>query len=130
MYEADQSDGASPGHGQLPQRYASSYHEAQHRPHTPPPRRVSCAYTPYLYATTYIYHFDIPYNMLSGTGPRGGAWGFKLEVLTKLSDTKTTDGKRCVCHRTLLHCLAPFFQRKRNTCMFVRVHTRTHNIDR
>ena len=35
--------------------------------------------------------------MLQGTGPRGGAWGFKLEVLTKLSDTKTTDGKRCVC---------------------------------
>ena len=46
-------------------------------------------------------------NYLNGTGPRGGAYGFKLEVLQKLSDTKTTDGKS-----TLLHYLASFIGRK------------------
>ena len=46
-------------------------------------------------------------NYLNGTGPRGGAWGFKLEVLAKLSDTKTTDGKS-----TLLHYLAKFISNK------------------
>jgi hypothetical protein len=42
-------------------------------------------------------------NYLNGTGPRGGAFGFKLEVLTKLADTKTADNKS-----TLLHYIVSF----------------------
>jgi len=46
-------------------------------------------------------------NYLNGTGPRGGAYGFKLEVLTKLADTKTNDNKS-----TLLHYLVSFIERE------------------
>jgi hypothetical protein len=42
-------------------------------------------------------------NYLNGTGPRGGAHGFKLEILSKLADTKTADNKS-----TLLHYLVDF----------------------
>jgi hypothetical protein len=42
-------------------------------------------------------------NYLNGTGPRGGAYGFKLEVLAKLADTKTADNKS-----TLLHYIVTF----------------------
>jgi len=46
-------------------------------------------------------------NYLNGTGPKGGAYGFKLEVLTKLADTKTSDNKS-----TLLHYLVASIERK------------------
>ena len=46
-------------------------------------------------------------NYLNGTGHKGGAHGFKLDFLTKLADTKTSDNKS-----TLLHYLVAFIQRK------------------
>jgi len=46
-------------------------------------------------------------NYLNGTGPRGGAYGFKLEVLNKLADTKTADNKS-----TLLHYLVNFISQE------------------
>ena len=46
-------------------------------------------------------------NYLNGTGPKGGAYGFKLEFLTKLADTKTADNKS-----TLLHYLVASIERK------------------
>lgn len=45
-------------------------------------------------------------NYLNGQGPKGGAWGFKLEFLTKLADTKTSDNKS-----TLLHYLVSYIER-------------------
>ncbi len=33
-------------------------------------------------------------NYLNGTSARGGAYGFKIDVLEKLGDVKTTDGKK------------------------------------
>ncbi|EKX35828.1 hypothetical protein GUITHDRAFT_155377, partial [Guillardia theta CCMP2712] len=42
-------------------------------------------------------------NYMNGQGPKGGAYGFKLEFLTKLADTKTSDNKS-----TLLHYLVNF----------------------
>ncbi len=46
-------------------------------------------------------------NYLNGTGAKGGAYGFKLEFLTKLADTKTADNKS-----TLLHYLVAMIERK------------------
>ncbi|KAL1499487.1 hypothetical protein AB1Y20_011690 [Prymnesium parvum] len=40
-------------------------------------------------------------NFMNGQTNKGGAWGFKLEALTKLANTKTVDNKR-----TLLHYMA------------------------
>jgi len=40
-------------------------------------------------------------NYLNGTSNKGGAWGFKLEALAKLANTKTLDNQR-----TLLHYMA------------------------
>lgn len=40
-------------------------------------------------------------NYMNGTSNKGGAWGFKLEALSKLGNTKTMDNKR-----TLLHYMA------------------------
>ena len=45
-------------------------------------------------------------NYLNGQGPKGGAFGFKLEFLTKLADTKTSDNKS-----TLLHYLVTYIER-------------------
>ncbi len=45
-------------------------------------------------------------NYLNGTGPRGGAYGFKLEVLTKLADTKTADNKSTLLHY-IVRCPTP-----------------------
>mmetsp|Transcript_32960 Transcript_32960/g.104214 ORF Transcript_32960/g.104214 Transcript_32960/m.104214 type:complete len:325 (-) Transcript_32960:597-1571(-) len=46
-------------------------------------------------------------NYMNGQGPKGGAYGFKLEFLTKLADTKTSDNKS-----TLLHYLVDYIHRK------------------
>jgi len=40
-------------------------------------------------------------NYMNGTSNKGGAWGFKLDALSKLTNTKTTDNKK-----TLLHYMA------------------------
>jgi hypothetical protein len=32
-------------------------------------------------------------NYLNGTGPRGGAWGFKLESMERIEETKSLDQK-------------------------------------
>lgn len=40
-------------------------------------------------------------NYMNGQSNKGGAWGFKLEALTKLANTKTVDNRR-----TLLHYMA------------------------
>ena len=40
-------------------------------------------------------------NYMNGSSPKGGAWGFKLDALGKLANTKTHDNKR-----TLLHYVA------------------------
>ena len=33
-------------------------------------------------------------NYLNGESARGGAWGFKINLLSKLSQTKTADGTK------------------------------------
>mmetsp|Transcript_71482 Transcript_71482/g.98994 ORF Transcript_71482/g.98994 Transcript_71482/m.98994 type:complete len:576 (-) Transcript_71482:409-2136(-) len=46
-------------------------------------------------------------NYLNGGTNKGGAWGFKLDSLSKLTGTKTTDGKS-----TLLHYIASLLEKQ------------------
>merc|ERR1712023_44945 len=46
-------------------------------------------------------------NFMNGRTARGGAYGFKLSTLTKLSDTKTTDNKK-----TLMQWIVEVLDRK------------------
>ncbi len=46
-------------------------------------------------------------NFMNGRTARGGAYGFKLSTITKLSDTKTTDNKK-----NLLHWIVEVLDRK------------------
>ncbi len=48
-------------------------------------------------------------NYINGGTYRGGAYGFKLDILTKLQDTKSSDNKT-----TLLHYLATLIINKYN----------------
>ncbi len=48
-------------------------------------------------------------NYINGGTYRGGAYGFKLDILTKLQDTKSSDNKT-----TLLHYLATLITNKYN----------------
>lgn len=47
-------------------------------------------------------------NYMNGESKRGGAWGFKLEVLPKLADTKTLDNKSTLLHYLVLFCEKKF----------------------
>ncbi|KAK8798726.1 hypothetical protein WA158_007810 [Blastocystis sp. Blastoise] len=43
-------------------------------------------------------------NYLNGGSPRGGAWGYQLNILIKLKDTKTNDNKSSLLHYILQLC--------------------------